>query len=819
MRGMLVVSLLLFLTAGTAAQTVAITNGSFEQGLFGWTKTGRFQSNFTVPAAAGKAALAIGVAASDAGATGTVWQAVNLPATPKYRLVFMHSITTAETGSVARDRFFVDILNGQTGLKLATPLTLSNVDKTTGYVRRVVPLDAYAGKPIRIQFRSDSNFTLVTRFLTDAVALEKVEGPTSIKGKVRNLTTRAALASADVSFAGVRMKSAADGSYELKNVPCQSNRLRAEAANFVTLDEAYTPLCGIANEREILLKPQPAKITGTVRDIPTGLALAEIEVFRGTEKQKTATNGSFTFTDVGCGPTTLTVNARGYKPWRKDVTPACSGTTKVDVALEPNLTALFLTVRSTEGGAVPANVNLGALSGTPNNFGRLVLTSIPCTPARLTVSAPGYRTVERNYTPACDTTNMQLVELEPYGTTIRGRVMHHVSDEPLAATVTIDNTAVTTTDGEYAITTHCGRTVLTVTANGYRPAKVFFTPECGAENTLDFPMLPLSGGASICGTVSSTQPVAEIGIEGAKVTLGTSSTITERYGTFCLPSVPCTAATVSMTASKAGYRDSLKKDQPRNCGGLTTVDFLMVEQHIEGTVTDASTGTSKAPIAGAVLTFNGQTAVSGARGQYRFSKMCGKGLLTVNAPGYHGVTKEIDPNCTTSLKPTADVSLQPNATNVMVRLTEGLKGIDDLVVLWGSMPATPAGDGWYTFPNVLCQDAPLTVFSTTYATERIPLRATCGISSSQAHGLTRIRTLMRVAVRDGIHGGPLPGATVRWKDVSAMTTSDMWVYLQDALCGPGTLTLSKEGYTTKDVSLTVDCSQPLYEAGQITIGR
>ncbi|HEY0372682.1 MAG TPA: carboxypeptidase regulatory-like domain-containing protein, partial [Thermoanaerobaculia bacterium] len=607
-----------------------------------------------------------------------------------------------------------------------------------------------------------------------------------------------------------------DGSYELKNVPCQSGRLHAEAPDFVTLDEQYTPLCGTVNEREILLQPQPSKITGTVRDIPTALLLAGIEVNRGTEKQKTATDGSFTFSDVGCASMTLTVNARGYKPWRKDLTPACGGTTRVDVALEPDLTALFLTVRSVGGGSVQANVTLGALTATTNARGLLALTSIPCAAVRMKVSASGYRTVERAYSPLCDATDLQIVELEPYVTTIHGRVTHHVSGQPVAATVTIDNHAVTTSDGDYDITASCGATVLTVTANGYRSAKVKFTPECGGDNTLDFPMLPLSGGTSVCGTVESLFPLNELGIEGAKITLGTNTTVTERYGTYCLPAVPSCGTTVSMTASKAGYKDSLKKNVQVTCGGLTTVDFLMSDQHIEGRITDGSTGEPQVPIAGAEVTLNGQTVTSGARGQFRFNKMCGPGLMTVKAPGYHSTSRQINPICT-NVEPRADVSLQPNATNVVVRLTEGTKGIDDLVVLWGAMPAILAGDGWYTFPNVLCQSAPLTVFSTRYAPERIPVRATCNVTSGHLHGLTRIRTAMRVSVRDGINGGPLVDATVRWRDMTARSDIHGFAFMLDALCGPGTLTIGKQGYPTKDVSINVNCSEVLYQPAEITV--
>jgi hypothetical protein len=825
LRGCLLSLMFLYLlfAACATAQPANIVNGGFEQNLTGWTKTGSFQVNYLVKP--GQGVAAIGMTASkvpQTGAAGTLSQLVRLAVTPSYRLTFMLSIATAETGSAAADTLAVEIFS-DTGKLLATPLTLSNLNKSNGFVRHTVPLDAYAGRTVRIQFRGQSNTVKATAFLLDDVALEKVLGPTGIRGKVKNALTNAGV-KAEVTFAGLPAVVLND-TYTFANVPCATGRLRASAAGLQTFDEPFTPSCGIVNQKDIALKPHPTSLTGVVRDVPTGALLADITVNRAGELRKSDTSGLFGYESVPCVKTTLTVNARGYRPWRQDVTPTCGSNTNVNVALEPELTAIFLTVldAQVERGIPHATVTLGTTSIAPaNEAGLFLLAPMACASGRLTISAPGYQTYTRDYSPVCDTTNVETVRLVPNLTTVRGRVAHHVSGQTLPATVTLDNRSVLTTAGEYSITANCARTVVEVKAAGYRPIKMYYTPECGAQNTLDFALVPLPSGTSVCGTVTSAFPGNDdtIGVEGAVVTLGGRSDPTDKYGTYCLASIPCPGASkVSMKASKPGYRDSLKKSETVACNALTTIDFSMLEQHIEGTVTVGSSGTPPPPLAFATLKLGNDTVTSGPKGEFRFRRICRSDDLSVTAEGYASTTMRINPDCT-SLKPMANVSLQPNATNVLVRLFDGSKGADrNLVVMWGGRTGTPFGDGFYSFSNVLCQTAPLTVFSARYQPLRTALTATCNTSAVYAYGLTPVRTMLRGTVADGVHGGPLADATALWKDTVALTGSDGLFRIENALCGTGTLTLSKDGYRAMDVPLTVSCAADTFWAGAKTLGR
>ena len=154
-------------------------------------------ANFGYSAAKGRGVAALGITQflrPDPGASGQLWQTVNLPSSPG-RLTFKLSIATSETGTAARDILAVDILSA-TGAVLATPLTLSNLNKTAGYANYSVALGAYAGRAVRIQFRGAEDNAQPHTFLLDEVM---IEAPTTIRGHVKNAATGAGV-KADVCF-------------------------------------------------------------------------------------------------------------------------------------------------------------------------------------------------------------------------------------------------------------------------------------------------------------------------------------------------------------------------------------------------------------------------------------------------------------------------------------------------------------------------------------------------------------------------------------------------------------------------------------------
>ncbi|MDZ5622902.1 S8 family peptidase [Nocardioides sp. HM23] len=90
-----------------------------------------------------------------------------LPAAAK-TLRFHTWIASAETGSTAFDKLFVRVVaNGTT----TTVKTFSNLNESTGYVQRSIPLGAFKGKTIELRFVGVEDSSRATSFLIDNVSI------------------------------------------------------------------------------------------------------------------------------------------------------------------------------------------------------------------------------------------------------------------------------------------------------------------------------------------------------------------------------------------------------------------------------------------------------------------------------------------------------------------------------------------------------------------------------------------------------------------------------------------------------------------------
>jgi hypothetical protein len=87
-------------------------------------------------------------------------------------LSFYAQITTAETTtSTAYDKLAVELIDASNNAVLATLVTLSNLNKSTGYVQRSYNVNAYKGKNVIVRLRGTMDGSLVTTFRVDNVSL------------------------------------------------------------------------------------------------------------------------------------------------------------------------------------------------------------------------------------------------------------------------------------------------------------------------------------------------------------------------------------------------------------------------------------------------------------------------------------------------------------------------------------------------------------------------------------------------------------------------------------------------------------------------
>jgi hypothetical protein len=97
--------------------------------------------------------------------TDTLNQTVTLPAgCTGYTLSFWVHVSTAETGTSARDRLTVQA--GSTTLA-----TLSNLNRNSGYERRTVSLARFAGRAVNLRFTGVEDGSLQTSFVLDDVTV------------------------------------------------------------------------------------------------------------------------------------------------------------------------------------------------------------------------------------------------------------------------------------------------------------------------------------------------------------------------------------------------------------------------------------------------------------------------------------------------------------------------------------------------------------------------------------------------------------------------------------------------------------------------
>ncbi len=104
--------------------------------------------------------------------TDFVYQQVTIPSTAtSATLTFWLAIDTAETTTTtAFDTLKLQIRNSSNTV-LATLVTYSNLNKTTGYVLRTFDLTSFKGQTIRVYFLGQEDFSLQTSFVIDDTAL------------------------------------------------------------------------------------------------------------------------------------------------------------------------------------------------------------------------------------------------------------------------------------------------------------------------------------------------------------------------------------------------------------------------------------------------------------------------------------------------------------------------------------------------------------------------------------------------------------------------------------------------------------------------
>ena len=182
----------------------ALSNPGFESTSGGWTATEAVLTLNPFAAHSGSGYAWLGGYNS---ANDSLYQSVSIPsgATGSY-LQFWYAISTEEILAMsAYDKLTVEVYNAAGSTKLATLASLSNLDKSSGWIQsQKYDLSAYKGQSIRVKFTATTDTSNTTDFLLDDIVVHAPSaaassGPVVLNGVATFSGNRSAYSIAKIS--------------------------------------------------------------------------------------------------------------------------------------------------------------------------------------------------------------------------------------------------------------------------------------------------------------------------------------------------------------------------------------------------------------------------------------------------------------------------------------------------------------------------------------------------------------------------------------------------------------------------------------------
>ena len=447
-----------------------------------------------------------------------------------------------------------------------------------------------------------------------------------------------AIAGATVRGGGLTTVTGGNGAFALNNVPAGTVTLVASAPGFQPASETVTVTAGnTANASPMTLGSNAGSVTGKVTDA-SGNPISGATVSFGGGSTTTASNGTYSFTDLPTGALQLVASATGFQSVTQNVTVTGGSSTTANFSLpavsQSSGTVTGVVTNISTGGVIAgAVVKWNGASATADSNGVYTLANVAGGSQTFTASATGYlpRNGTANVSSGTTTLNFQLSTagiLNVQVVTANGAA---VSGAPVNLSGGIIATALTGTTDSTGLYSSNWIAIGTYSVSS-GPVTASTTVNTGTTTTITLtqqPAAPRTG--TIAGTVTDASGAA---ISGASVTSGSASAMSQANGSYSLPNI--TAGSATVTASMAGFQTATQ-NVTVTAGATATANFslLAVSQSpgtVTGVVTNISTG---GVIAGAVVKWNGVSATADSNGTYTLSNVTsGSQTLTGSATGY-----------------------------------------------------------------------------------------------------------------------------------------------------------------------------------------
>jgi hypothetical protein len=544
-------------------------------------------------------------------------------------------------------------------------------------------------------------------------------------------------------------------------------------------------------------------ISGTVTN-STGTAIAGATISYNGGTTTSATDGTYTLSNVPAGSVSVTAAASGYQSSTKSVTVTANTTTTQNFTLSATVGTISGTVTNTSGAALSgASVAYSGGSTTTGANGSYTLANVPTGSVSVTVSATGYQSSTQSVPVTANTTTTQNFTLSATVGTISGTVTNTSGAAISGATVAYSGGSTTTgTNGSYTLANvPVGSVSVTVTATGYQSSTQSVPVTANTTTTQNFTLSTTVG--TISGTVTNTSGAA---ISGATVSYSGGSTISASNGTYSLASVP--TGTVSLTATATGYQ-SFTKSVTVTANTTTTQNFTLTAT--VGTISGTVTNSGGAAISGATVAYSGGSTATASNGSYTLSNVAtGTVSVTASAGGYTSSTQSVivTANTTTTANFTLAAVITVGTISGTVTNSSGT-AISGATVSYSGGTASTGSNGSYTLANVPAGTVSVTASATGYQSSTLSVNVTAGVTTTQNFTLTATVTAGTISgTVTNSSGNAISGATVSYTGGTASTDSNGSYTLANVPTGTVSVTATATGYQsiTQSVAVTANAT-------------
>lgn len=462
--------------------------------------------------------------------------------------------------------------------------------------------------------------------------------------------------------------SGADGHYGIDALAEGSYTVRASLAGYDPQTQAAQVRSG-ANTLDFVLAPQPAHVSGHVRDRSgAGLAGATVAVVEGPTSASVTTDstGAYDLPPLEAGVYLLGASLEGYVAVQRSVSLSPGAVEAIDFTLLTLPARIVGTVSDAAGGRLSgATVEVVTgptdASDTTDSSGAYLLDGLEEGAYTIRASRDGYHEETASTTLSARETATLDITLVPFRGEITGTVEDTLGRGVSGATVSVtdgpgDAQATTDSSGAYRLADLSpGEYDLEASCGGYGSDTATVTVRPGETSTADFVIAAIPGGITGSARDTDGYPLAGVTIRVTGGPTSPADVLTDSGGDYSVDSLLPGAYTV--TGSKRGYL-ATSDEVVVAAGDTATLDLaLPFDPYAYVTLSGYVHAHEGTAVAGATVTVRnrlGQTSsvVTTGAGTYRFSSLLA-GLYTVTA-SKSGIGTD-----------TADVRLLPYETRTL----------------------------------------------------------------------------------------------------------------------------------------------------------